>query len=104
MENLEAVIALPATMEDGFKTVSSQEESTYGDDTPIFLATEDESCQIGEHISANFSDGFYVGEILEKIDYSTYRVSYMSPKVVSIAHYNKHKRRYWYWPSKKKRL
>ena len=25
----------------------------------------------------------------------------MSPKVVSTADYNEHKRRYWYWPSKK---
>ena len=25
----------------------------------------------------------------------------MAPKVVSTADYNEHKRRYWYWPSKK---
>ena len=75
MEDMEAIIASPATMEDGFKTVSSQEENTDGDDTPTILATEDESYQIGEHILANFSDGFHAGEILEKIDDSTYRVS-----------------------------
>ena len=39
MEDLEAVIASPATMVDGFKTVSSQGKSTYGDDTPTSLAT-----------------------------------------------------------------
>ena len=59
-------------MEHGFKTVSSQEESTYGHDTPTSLATEGESYQIGEHVSANFSDGLYVGETLEKIDDSTH--------------------------------
>ena len=58
------------------------------------LPMEDESYQIGEHIVANFSDGFYVGKILEKIDDFTYRASYMSPKVVSTADYNEHKRRY----------
>ena len=91
-------------MEDGFKIVSSQEESTYDDNMPTSLATEDENYQIGEHIAENFSDGFYVGEILEKIDDSKYRVSYMSPKVVSTADYNEHKKRYWYWPSKKRSL
>ena len=93
MEGLEAVIASPATMEDGFKTISSQEERTYDDDTPTSLGTEDESYQIGEHIAANFSDGFYVGGTLEKIDDSTYRVS--------TADYNKHNRIYWYCSSKK---
>ena len=91
-------------MEDGFKIASSQEGSTYDDETPTSLVTEDENYQIGEHIAENFSDGFYVGEILEKIDDSTYRVSYMSPKVVSTADYNEHKKRYWYWPSKKRHL
>ena len=57
--------------------------------------------RLGENIAADFSDGFYASEILEKIDDSTYRVSYMSPKVGSTADYNEHKRRYWYWPSKK---
>ena len=76
-------------MKDGFKTVSSQEQSMYNHEWPASLAT------------ANFSDGSYVGEILEKTDDSTYRVSYKSPKVVSTADYNEHKRRYSYWPSKK---
>ena len=75
-------------MKDGFKTASSQEESTYHDDTPTSIAT------------ANFSDGSYVGEILEKTDYVTYRMSYMSPKFISTADYNEHKRRYWYRSSK----
>ena len=88
IEDLEAVTTSPATMKDGFKTVSSREESTYDDDTPTSLAT------------ANFSDGSYVGEILEKTDYVTYRMSYMSPKFISTADYNEHKRRYWYWSSK----
>ena len=88
IEDLEAVITSPATMKDGFKTVSSQKESTYHDDTPTSIAT------------ANFSDGSYVGEILEKTDYVTYRMSYMSPKFISTADYNEHKRRYWYWSSK----
>ena len=57
--------------------------------------------QIGEHIAVNFSDGFYIGEIIDKIDDSTYRVSHMSPKVVLTADSNEHKRRFWYWPSKK---
>ena len=57
--------------------------------------------QIGKHIAVNFSDGFYIGEIIDKIDDSTYRVSYMSPKVVLTADSNEHKRRFWYWPSKK---
>ena len=35
-------------------TVSSQEESTHGDDMPTSIASEDESYQIGEHMSANF--------------------------------------------------
>ena len=64
MEDLEAVIGLPVTMEDGFKTVSSQEESTYDDGTPTSLVKEGESYQLGKHIAANFSDGFHVGEIL----------------------------------------
>ena len=58
------------------------------------MATVDESYQIGEDVAANFSDGFSIGEIPEKIDDSIYRVSYMSSKVVSTADYNKHKRRY----------
>ena len=87
-------------MENGFKTVSSQEESTYADDTSTSLATEDESYQTEEHIAANFLDGFYVGEIHEEIDDSTYSVSCMSLKVISTADYNKHKTSYWYWPSK----
>ena len=91
---MEAVITSSATMEHVFRTISSQEESTYDDDVPTSLATVDESYQIGEHIVANFSDGFYVGKILEKIDDFTYRASYMSPKVVSTADYNEHKRRY----------
>ena len=36
-------------MEDVLNIVSSQEESTYYDDTPTLLATENESYQIGEH-------------------------------------------------------
>ena len=48
-------------MEDVLNIVSSQEESTYYDDTPTLLATENEDYQIGEHIAANFLDGFYVG-------------------------------------------
>ena len=64
MEDLEAVIGSPVTLEDGFKTVSSQEKSTYDDDTPTSLVTEGEGYQLGKHIAANFSDGFYVGEIL----------------------------------------
>ena len=75
-------------MDDGFKIVSSQGESTYDDGKPTSLATLDESYQIGEHIAANFSDGFYDGETLEQIDDSTYRVSYMSPKAVSTTDYN----------------
>ena len=47
MEYLKAVIVSPAAMEDGFKTVSSQEESTYDDDAATSLATEDESYQTG---------------------------------------------------------
>ena len=94
MEGLEAVVASPTILEDKFKTVSSQEESTYNDDTPASLATEDESYQIKGYVVANSSDSFYIGEIPEKIDNSTYRVSYMSPKVVSTADYNKQKRRY----------
>ena len=47
MEYLKAVIVSPAAMEDGFKTVSSQEESMYDDDTPTSLAMEAESYQIG---------------------------------------------------------
>ena len=39
MEDLEAVIASLSTMEDGFKIVSSQEESTIDDDTLISSAT-----------------------------------------------------------------
>ena len=39
MEDLEAVIASLSTMEDGFKIVSSQEENTIDDDTPISSAT-----------------------------------------------------------------
>ena len=57
--------------------------------------------RLGEHIAADFSDDFYAREILEKINDSTYIVSYMSPKVGSTADYNERKRRYWYWPSKK---
>ena len=40
MEDLEAVITSEATMQNGFKTVSSEEESMYADDTPTSLATE----------------------------------------------------------------
>ena len=55
MEYLKAVIVSPAAMEDRFKTVSSQEESMYDDDTPTSLAMEDESYQIG---------GTYSGRLL----------------------------------------
>ena len=55
MEYLKAVIVSPAAMEDGFKTVSSQEESTYDDDTPTSLATKDENYQTG---------GTYSGRLL----------------------------------------
>ena len=55
MEYLKAVIVSPTAMEDGFKTTSSQEESTYDDDTPTSLTTEDESYQIG---------GTYSGRLL----------------------------------------
>ena len=41
--------------------------------------------RLGEHIAADFSDDFYAREILEKINDSTYIVSYMSPKVGSTA-------------------
>ena len=88
MEDFEGVIAWLVRMDDGFKIVSSQEESTYDDGKPTSLATTDESYQIGEHIAANFSDGFYDGETLEQIDDSTYRVSYMSPKAVSTTDHN----------------
>ena len=37
-------------MEDVLNIVSSQEESTYYDDTPTLLATENERYQIGEHM------------------------------------------------------
>ena len=87
-------------MDDGFKIVSSQGESTYDDGKRTSLATMDESYQIGEHIAANFSDDFYDGETLEQIDDSTYRVSCMSPKAVSQQTIT-YKRRCWYWPSKK---
>ena len=100
MGDLEAVIASPATMENGFKTVLSQKGSKYADDTSTSLATEDESYQTEEHIAANFSDGFYVGEIHEEIDDSTYSVSCMSLKVISTADCNKRKTSYRYWPSK----
>ena len=43
MDNLEAAIASPATMEDEFQTVSWKEEGAYDDDTPTSLAMEDES-------------------------------------------------------------
>ena len=55
MEDLEVIIASLGTIEDGFKTVSSQEESLYGDDTSTSLTIEDESYQIREHILTNFS-------------------------------------------------
>ena len=51
---MEALIASPATMQDGFKTVLSQEQSMYDDDTPTSLPTEDQSYQIREHIAADF--------------------------------------------------
>ena len=45
-------------------------------------------------MAANFSDGFYIGEILEKIDDETYRVSYMSPKTIATADTFEHPRRF----------
>ena len=88
MEDFEGVIAWPVRMDDGFKIVSSQIENAYDDGKPTYLATTDESYQIGEHIAANFWDGFYDGGTLEQIDDSKYRVSYMSPKAVSTTDYN----------------
>ena len=90
MADLEAAIATSTT-------VNTEEPSA-----PIIIEDSSESdFMIGEHIAANFSDGFYIGEILEKIDDETYKVSYMSPKTIATADAFEHPRRFWYWPSKK---
>ena len=59
----------------------------------------DWSPRVEEHIAANFSDGFYIGEVLEVIDDDTIKVSYMSPKLIMTAVPDEHKRRFWIWPS-----
>ena len=40
---------------------------------------------IGEHIAANFPDGFYIGEVTDIIDSNIVKVSYMSPKTILAA-------------------
>ena len=56
---------------------------------------------IGEHIAANFPDGFYIGEVTDIIDSNIVKVSYMSPKTILAADHGEHSRRFWIWPSKK---
>lgn len=39
----------------------------------------------GVHIAANFTDGFYIGEMKSIVDEETLEVSYMHPKIVNTA-------------------
>ena len=55
--------------------------------------------RVGEHIAANFSDGFYIGEVMDIIDDDTIKVSYMSPKRITTVDQEEHMRRVWIWPS-----
>ena len=54
--------------------------------------------KIGEHIAANFDDGFHIGEVISIIDNDTVNVSYMKPKKVLTASADEHPRKFWIWP------
>ena len=56
---------------------------------------------VHDHIAANFSDGFYIGEVLEVIDDDTVKVSYMAPKKILTAAPTENKQRFWIWPAKR---
>ena len=57
--------------------------------------------KVHDHLAAIFSDGFYIGEVLEILDDETVRVSYMAPKKIMTADAMEHPRRFWIWPSKR---
>ena len=54
--------------------------------------------KIGEHIAANFDDGFHIGEVIGIIDDDTVNVTYMKPKKILTASPDEHPRRFWIWP------
>ena len=64
------------------------------------ITQSDSFLSVGTHIAANFSDGFYLGEILAVYG-DTIKVSYMHPKSVLTANTDEHSRRFWIWPARK---
>ena len=64
------------------------------------MTQSDSFLSVGTHIAANFSDGFYLGEILA-VDGDIIKVSYMHPKSVFTASTDEHSRRFWIWPARK---
>ena len=56
---------------------------------------------IGDHIAANFTDGFYIGEVVSVVDEDIVNVSYMRPKIIATANDEEHPRRFMCWPKPK---
>ena len=95
MEDLEAVIGV-SNAENSCQepangtTLDIDEEEIVNTDQ---LPDSDWSPPIGYHIAANFSDGFYIGQVESVIDNETVMVSYMHPKEVLTAEPDEHSRR-----------
>ena len=112
MADLEAVIATPSSFDDtvpiselpdtlgGEEPMVAVKEATHLEDSVATSHDEELGIRsdwppsIGEHIAANFSDGFYVGEVTDIVDSSIVKVSYMSPKTILTADHGEHSRRF----------
>ena len=115
MDDLEAVITNMHTLNQQIEPVTTEtavevedeilpdtliEKHTI-DDEEVLGMRSDWPPIVGEHIAANFSDGFYIGEVIDIIDSCTVKVSYMSPKSILTAEAGEHERRFWIWPTNK---
>ena len=101
MEDLEAVIGV-SNAENSCQesangtTLDIDEEEIVNTD---HLPDSDWPPPIGYHIAANFSDGFYIGQVESVIDSQLVMVSYMHPRKVLTTDLDEHSRRFWFWPS-----
>ena len=99
MENLEAVIGV-SNAENAERVCQLVQRSTLTKKKLLILINySDWPPPIGYHIAANFSDGFYIGQVESVIDNETVMVSYMHRKKVLTADHDEHSRRFWLWPS-----
>ena len=91
MEDLKAVITNPLIQQSEPEPTPMNEESMSEEDWPPTL---------GEHVVANFTEGFFIGEVIGIVDISTVKISYMTPKTILTAAKGERPRRYWIWPAK----